>query len=341
MIKPSPRLVLLGSIIASGIIAWWGIFFNQGTLTVQANVTNFTITGMFDTPTICTAYKCSYTVKPKIYELTISKEGHIAANTNERAIRGREVSAYAKLEAVPKFEEISAETRLVDKVYTTKSPNGEQKVWLRNKDSDKEMTTLEEGAADITELSFFPGANFIGVWFEDAESIVIDVLKQRKTKLSQLTQYGNWKFVGPTHVAWEDENRVLIGRFDKDGFAEPVILPTKNLNYVAGYDGDIVYFISQDSTNSSANIKTETDKSSILDILDSEDRQASIEEAANAEKLAFSKFSITTGETVFLSNLDWDNTDNPKLELKFNLPSLTPILVLTADGERYQLVTEG
>jgi len=318
-------LVALGTYIL-------GSKHNLGSVTIQANVSNFSYEVAGQTQT-CQLAPCYLELKPKTYNLVVRKEGFYEQELSVRAKQGQSNSVTVNLQKQPQLADISqSET---SDFYKTQSNflsyfNSDQQQFV-------DILSLSPGQT-LAKLSLSGSGETVLLNYRSGDSYIYDLVNSQSRQLELPANISaiDTKLYSDSQIIIETtENQVLFGPVGSLKSSEFTLLPVSSANhYLEVSQGDYLIVTPLNLATNSA--KASSSLTAFTSIVSqntgaqnsaAEDAQIDLFEGSN---LYF--YSSLTKKHYFLQAIESTQADQVTLELKLINQNLTPIL---KDGKSF------
>lgn len=231
------KLVLLLCFVGAIAVTYWGLAFNQGTLTINSQVVPFEIDGVFDTPYVCETAPCNLELKPKLYNVILTADTYSPDKQSVVVKRGKTTELAFDSFKLPEVVEIdlNRETNLREYFYDRASTDETIEIWLRSPQGDQLLTRLPEGTI-VEQVLFEPGHPYALIKTDDA-ILEIHVPSTRKRSVVINNDWLNYKVLGASYIAWETEQGVYFDDYNLES-EEGKPLPVSGLDSVSALDNN-------------------------------------------------------------------------------------------------------
>jgi hypothetical protein len=305
---------------------------NLGSVTIQANVSNFSYEVAGQTKT-CQLAPCYLELKPKTYNLVVRKPGFYEQELSVRAKQGQSNSVTVNLQKQPQLAAISQSETL--DFYKTQSN------FLSYFDSNQkqfvDILSLSPGQT-LAKLSLSGSGETVLLNYQSGDSYIYDLLNSQSRQLEFPANISviDTKLYSDSQIIVEtSEKQVLFGPVGSLKASEFTMLPVSSpSHYLEVSQGDYLIITPLNLATSSA--KASSSLTAFTSILSSnsstqdsaaEDSQIDLFKGSN---LYF--YSSLTKKHYFLQAIESTQSDQVALDLKLVNQNLTPIL---KDGKSF------
>lgn len=129
MTRANPKLVLIGSILISLAIAYWGIAFNKATIKVESNLDSYQVE-ISESKNVCKQKVCSFKVKPRSYTVLVNSIGYTELELEIKLERGETYNISYEPIKLPEITEADTNMEEYIPAQLRRDSSGEQNLWI-------------------------------------------------------------------------------------------------------------------------------------------------------------------------------------------------------------------